>query len=270
MPTSSSAIQHILNNWTIYVKPEPSRRSLQNILGKGLLTAEGDMHKRQRKVLNPAFATGYIRDIVPIFSEKAADLVDTLLEKLKSQSAEGIEMFTYLSRTTLDIIGSAGTPFSRERLMVGFGYEFNSLHNPDDPFAKAYSAIFHQTSGTRILNIAGNYLPWLMKLPFPRVLQVAAARRSIVKHATKLVRDKEAKGGAGNDVLSLMIAENRKAEGSLAEMELVDQVMTFLLAGHETTSTAVLQHTIMLIIVGVGFTLSRSTSRNTRTITQRS
>ena len=52
------------------------------------------MHKRQRKVLNPAFATGYIRDIVPIFSEKAADLVDTLLEKLKSQSAEGIEMFS--------------------------------------------------------------------------------------------------------------------------------------------------------------------------------
>src|SRR5438876_886356 len=81
MPTSSSATQHILNNWTIYVKPEQSRRSLKNILGDGLLTAEGDMHKRQRKVLNPAFATGYVRDIVPIFSEKAEDLVDTLLEK---------------------------------------------------------------------------------------------------------------------------------------------------------------------------------------------
>ena len=90
-----------------------------------------------------------------------------------------------------------------------------------------------------MLNIAGNYLPWLMKLPFPRVLQVAAARRSIIKHATKLVRDKEAKGASGSDILSLMIAENRKTEGTLAEMELVDQVMTFLLAGHETTSTAV-------------------------------
>lgn len=90
---------------------------MQNILGNGLLTAEGDTHKRQRKVLNPAFATGYIRDIVPIFSEKAADLVDTLLEKLKSQPAEGIEMFSYLSRTTLDIIGSAGTPFAHKTLM---------------------------------------------------------------------------------------------------------------------------------------------------------
>ena len=90
-----------------------------------------------------------------------------------------------------------------------------------------------------MLNVAGNYLPWLMKLPWPRVLQVARARGSIVRQATKLVRDKEAQPGVGKDILSLMIAENRKADGKLAEMEVVDQCMTFLLAGHETTSTAV-------------------------------
>jgi cytochrome P450 len=123
---------------------------------------------------------------------------------------------------------------------AGFGYEFNSLHNPDDPFAKAYGTIFHQTPASRMLNIAGNFVPWITKLPFPRVLELAAARRSIMKHAKQLVRDKEAKTTIGNDILSLMIAENRKAEGKLAEMELVDQVMTFLLAGHETTSMAVL------------------------------
>jgi len=49
------------------------------------------------------------------------------------------------------------------------------------------------------------------------------------------------------DILSLMIAENRKEkEEKLAEMELVDQVMTFLLAGHETTSTAVRQFLMLL------------------------
>jgi len=130
---------------------------------------------------------------------------------------------------------------------TGFGYEFNSLHNPDDPFAKAYAQLFQQPPGTRFLQVAGNYLPWLMKLPFPRVLQIAKAKRSIVRQATKLVRDKEAQPGVGKDILSLMIAENRKAEGKLAEMELVDQCMTFLLAGHETTSTAVLPSQIFLI-----------------------
>lgn len=77
-------------------------------------------------------------------------------------------------------------------------------------------------------------------MPFRRVRQIQNARKSIKEHATKLIRDKEAKDTIGNDLLSLMIAENRKAEGKLAEMELVDQVMTFLLAGHETTSTAVI------------------------------
>lgn len=108
MPTSSSAIQHVLNHSSIYVRPELDRKILQNILGDGLLTAEGEMHKRQRKVLNPAFATGYIRDIVPIFSEKAEELVNILSEQLKSQTAEGIEIFQFLSRCTFDIIGSAG------------------------------------------------------------------------------------------------------------------------------------------------------------------
>jgi len=91
-----------------------------------------------------------------------------------------------------------------------------------------------------MLELAGRYLPWLRYLPFPRMRQIAKARRTIVTEATKLVRHKEAQTHAGKDILSLMIGENRKSQDEkLAEMELVDQVMTFLLAGHETTSTAV-------------------------------
>ena len=108
MPTSAATIQHILNEWTLYVKPEQSRRALANILGNGLLTAEGETHRRQRKVLTPAFATSYIRDNMPIFSAKAADLVDVLKKELPNQSTNGVEVFGFLSRATLDIIGSAG------------------------------------------------------------------------------------------------------------------------------------------------------------------
>jgi cytochrome P450 len=108
MPASSSTVQHILNNWTIYIKPAQARTQLKSILGDGLLTAEGEVHKRQRKVLNPAFATGYVRDIVPIFWAKSTDMVDLMLEAIKSQSAEGTEVFKFLSRSTLDIIGAAG------------------------------------------------------------------------------------------------------------------------------------------------------------------
>jgi cytochrome P450 len=108
MPTSTLTVQHILNNMNIYIKSEQARRAIERVLGKGLLTAEGERHKKQRKVLNPAFATSYIRNMVPIFSAKAAELVDTLLEHVKSQSSQGINVLPLLNRSTLDIIGSAG------------------------------------------------------------------------------------------------------------------------------------------------------------------
>ena len=108
MPTSSFTLQHVLNNNSLYLKPKLERDTLESILGKGLLTTEGETHKRQRKVLNPAFAMSYVRDIVPIFSEKANELVDCVFEQLKAQTAEGVEMFRLLSCATFDIIGSAG------------------------------------------------------------------------------------------------------------------------------------------------------------------
>jgi cytochrome P450 len=254
MPISTSAIQHVLNNWTIYVKPEQSRRGLRRILGDGLLTAEGEMHRRQRKVLNPAFATGYVRDAVPVFADKANELVDLISQDIKP---EGVEVLHFLSRCTMDIMGAAGIPL--ENTNAGFGYEFRSLHNPNDPFARAYASMFERTGGARYLELAANYLPWLRYIPFPRMVKIAKARATIVSEATKLVRHKEA-ATTGKDILSLMILENRKSQDEkLAEMELVDQVMTFLLAGHETTSTAVCPpDSTDLVMLGLAYPCSAS------------
>jgi cytochrome P450 len=92
---------------------------------------------------------------------------------------------------------------------------------------------------TIIFNIATAFLPFLRKLPFPRVLKVSAARKLTVELVTNLVLAKEAKATAGKDIFSF-IAPNQKAEEGFTEIELVDQCITLLLAGHETTSTAVL------------------------------
>jgi Cytochrome P450 len=121
----------------------------------------------------------------------------------------------------------------------GFGYDFNTLHNPDDPFATAYTKISHMTPGTWAFNLAASYIPFLRNLPFPRVMEVAEARKLISARATKLVQDKQAQTITGKDILSIMIEENRKSHGILSETDMVDQIMTFLFAGHETTSTAV-------------------------------
>ena len=239
IPTSSATVQHVTSNLTIYARPMFARKAIERVLGKGVLTAEGERHKRQRKILNPAFSTDYIRKIVPIFSAKASELVTVLLDYVKSQLAQEIDVFPLLTRVTLDIISSSGSSVLLMISDVGFGYDFNTLHNPGDPFAIAYAKISRMTPGIRAFDIAAAYIPFLRNLPFPRVMEIAEARKSISIRASKLVQEKQRQTIAGKDILSVMIDENRKSQGGLSETEIVDQIMTFLFAGHETTSTAV-------------------------------
>jgi cytochrome P450 len=123
---------------------------------------------------------------------------------------------------------------------IGFGYELHTLHNLDDPLAEAYAKISRMTPWTTIYNIAQIYFPFVGDLPVPRAFEVAAARKAIAGRATILLRNKEIQTTTGKDILSLMVEENRKANGGLTDTEIVDQVMAFLLAGHETTSSAVI------------------------------
>jgi cytochrome P450 len=77
-------------------------------IGGGVLTAECDEHKRQRRILTPAFGVAHLRKIAPIFWQKANELVEVLDVKVQSQPFGGIDLTQSINRATLDIIGLAG------------------------------------------------------------------------------------------------------------------------------------------------------------------
>ncbi|KAK9493620.1 hypothetical protein V1508DRAFT_461188 [Lipomyces doorenjongii] len=65
---SHAALQTILQTTSYsFVKPDFARKSLAIVVGDGLLKAEGDSHKRQRKLLMPAFSFGHIKSLTPVF-----------------------------------------------------------------------------------------------------------------------------------------------------------------------------------------------------------
>ena len=108
MPTSTAVVQHILSSAT-YITPDYVRRFIRFFGGDGLVAAEGKMHARQRKILSPAFATRNVRDLIPIFEEKADKLVNNLVERISSEtSMTEIDIAGPVRCATLDIIGSAG------------------------------------------------------------------------------------------------------------------------------------------------------------------
>ncbi|KAG9128433.1 hypothetical protein FRC07_012541 [Ceratobasidium sp. 392] len=209
-----------------FPKPENLRRGLANLLGEGLLFAEFDTHKRQRRIMNPAFGPVQVRELVPIFWQKSNKLKDIWLNMIKSSSEEAttIDVLSWLSRATLDIIGVAG-----------FDYHFNSLDEDDeDELVKAFSKIFKAGRQASVMAILRNLIP---------LLSMRRIGMNLVE-SKKAVLAQELKTGStaqGRDLLTLLIKSNMAYENEgqrMTDDEVLGQISTFLVAGHETTSTA--------------------------------
>lgn len=213
-----------------FIKPSRLRLGLGRLLGVGILLAEGDEHKRQRKLLMPAFSFRHIKDLYPIFWDKSKEMTDAISQIIKSSpdSSSVVEIRQWASRATLDIIGLAGC-----------GQDFNSLSDPDNDLNQTYKSIFASGRGAQIIQLILNMLPhWLVvALPLKRNDEIGKAVNTIKTTARNLIVDKRAKLEKGEakqvDILSVAMQS-----GGFSDEDLVNQLMTFLAAGHETTASA--------------------------------
>ncbi|KAG0045934.1 hypothetical protein BGZ83_008843 [Gryganskiella cystojenkinii] len=235
------AIQHVFNTHSYnYEKPDRVKRLLGQVIGNGVLLAEGDAHKKQRKMLNPAFSHRHIKDMVPVMTIPAETLSKIWEEKAGDEGIE-FDITRDLNHATLDIIG-----------MAGFGYNFQALTDPNNELALAYSELFDTTS-TRVQFLRA-MIPIYIHIPFEHNRRRKAAIRSIDRYTSRLIVEKKAQAqdrstssseneNDGKDLMSILIRGNEQVgsleDGKLSSKELQDQIMTFLAAGHETTSVTV-------------------------------
>ncbi|KAG6878481.1 hypothetical protein C0992_008106, partial [Termitomyces sp. T32_za158] len=103
------SIAHVLKNSTIYEKPWQSRRLITSLIGCGMLSAEGQAHKIQRRVATPAFSAQNMRALVPIVFRKGRQL-QARLSDMVAESGENlrVDVGHWVSRATFDVIGAAG------------------------------------------------------------------------------------------------------------------------------------------------------------------
>lgn len=235
--TSPKALAEVLvtNNYA-FTKPTPVRYTLGRILGVGVLLAEGDEHKMQRRNLTPAFAFRHVKNLYPVFWQKAREATQAMTAAFDVDGETDVEINSWASRATLDIIGVAG-----------MGRDFGAIRDADSPLAKTYSSVFKPSKQGQMLALMGFLVPlWLVnKLPVQRndVMQQAASEIRAV--CRDLIREKKAKMAnkeeADVDILSVALES-----GGFGDENLVDQLMTFLAAGHETTASALTWAVYML------------------------
>ncbi|GBC03524.1 hypothetical protein RclHR1_05180001 [Rhizophagus clarus] len=231
--TDTKIIQDIVVNQA-YDFPKPPLLALKKILGKGIGFSEGETHKRQRKMMTPAFTHSNIKEMVPTFIRVASTLTDLIEDKVDRGESK-IVISPYLSKATLDIIG-----------IVGFNYEFNSLTSQNE-LAEAYDVIwnFNTTPLAITITILSSVIPFIRKIPISTNIRHDNAIKVVERISMKLYKErcqdvKENKL-VGKDLLSLLIMINQDLpiEEKMTDEELKFQIMTFLAAGHETTSSAV-------------------------------
>ncbi|KAH8807122.1 cytochrome P450 monooxygenase [Xylogone sp. PMI_703] len=228
-----------------FEKPEKSRGFLRRVLGDGLVVVEGDLHKHQRKHILPSFSFRHIKELYPAFWRKSLSLIEYIsaevLENSAQVTSEGVpfgvtDINEWSPKVTLDLIGIAG-----------LGRDFNTIKNSDDELVKLYEEILDPTLEKRALFVAQSIGPiWLRKIllhgPDRRFSETTRRLREL---CTSFVREKreliKVESDHSVDLLSKLIESN-----SFSDQELVDQLLTFLAAGHETTSSTFTWATYLL------------------------
>lgn len=180
------------------------------LLGRGLLTSEGELWAGQRKLLQAAFhkelLAGYAEVVV------AAALRASERFRARAESGRPLDMAREMVRLTLDVLGTAL-----------FRFDLNAAA---DRISEDLSTLSNWAMG----RMASLFAPPLA-VPTPANLRARAALRRLERLASEMLSEGRRRGG-GKDILSLLLAS------STSERQARDEVMTTLLAGHETTAAA--------------------------------
>lgn len=198
------AIRHVLvANAANYRKGDFQRRELDGLLGDGLLISEGEDWKAARKAIQPAFNPGQIAD----YASTMVECTDQYIADW--QSGETVDLVTATSEITLTILGD-----------VLFDTDFREA----TAAARAVSNRFTPDTTVPI------HVPdWV---PLPRNRRYRRAVERLDEFVDELLADRRDERPDGTDLLSVLLAAD------MDDQEIRDHLVTFLLAGHETTALA--------------------------------
>ncbi|EPQ32322.1 uncharacterized protein PFL1_00518 [Pseudozyma flocculosa PF-1] len=248
-----AVMNHILSDSHGYQRSAAGTKATKIIVGDGIVAVFGDEHKKQRKMVGPAFSVDHLRALVPTFWDLTNAMVDQMEKDLDYEAKFGKDAkdaVKWFGRATLDIIGK-----------TGFDYDFEAV--AQGPNGMSVRSAFHAAM-TSTMNIGAFdaivggviffVVPSLHFLPVTdNVRKMLEMRSELIRTSQKIVQIKakqirEELAHAGDetfsgrkDILHLCMRANMspdiKEADRLSDETLAGQIVTFLFAGHETTAT---------------------------------
>jgi cytochrome P450 len=195
-----------------YSKQTRGAALLRGLLGQGLLTAEGDYWKRQRRIAQPAFVPQKVAGLALVMQQAGQDLADSW------EKESEVDVAHALNRLTLRIAGETlfSMDISKESSEIGqaldgvLGGFLTALTNPVAPY-----------------------------LPLPSTLRYRAGIKTLDRVVREIIARRRKDTVEHNDLLGMFMgARDQETGEGMSDDQLRDEVLTMLLAGHETTANA--------------------------------
>jgi cytochrome P450 len=188
------------------------------VVGEGLLTSEGALWLRQRRLMQPVFH----RRSVAAFSTLMTDETLAMLERWQPRLGTGkpLDVLAEMARLTLDVVTGA----------------LFHAHVGEEPGAIG-----------RAINVLVEDVSYRFEVPFypphrvptPRNRRFGAALRTVDRAVYEIISERRRGGGGEEDLLALLMGTRDEETGeAMNDEQLRDEVMTLFLAGHETTANA--------------------------------
>ena len=244
----------MVKNFERFINRQETPALLQTTKNKaiqGLVFLRDEKWRRMRRILTPIFSSKKLRMMAPLIQKSC----ERLNEKMSSVSNSGksVDMWKWFGQITMEVI-----------LATAFSRDVDTQRSSDDSLTKAAASIFQNiASGNSKLDrlrMIVSHIPWICW-----VLKYIARRSPVSQSvyyfeniALNLVEDRKkcaSRGGSvAQDLLQLLLEAYDEDEvkgethqkGCLSSDEIVNIIITFTLAGYETTSNA-LSYTVYLL-----------------------
>ncbi|MEO3777221.1 cytochrome P450 [Micromonospora sp. B11E3] len=196
-----------------FTKDPHDLRTLGRWMGKGLLTSDGEHHRRQRRLVQPAFRHRRMAG----YGEIAVDATQRLIEGWRPGDVR--DMHHEMMKLTLNVVS---------RSMFGSGV-------PDEEAYKVQRAVAGlQDIAIQISKFGMLVSPWLL-LPLHQLLK--RGTRVLDEAVMRIIAERRASGEDHGDLLSMfLLAQDEVDGGGMTDQQVRDEAVTIFVAGQETTA----------------------------------
>ncbi|CAL1698257.1 unnamed protein product [Somion occarium] len=228
------------------------------LFGPSLLASHGETHRKQRKLLTPAFSINHLKQMTPVFNAVARNLRDAMAEQVKETPKE-LDVLGWMGRAALETLGQGGLGYSFDPLVRETSDTFGDAVKAFLPtlFSLHFYRMFLPFVGhlgppgfrRKVLEIYPNKNVQKMKdlvdTLYSQAVSIFNAKKAALENDDEAVHEQV---GEGKDIMSLLLRANVEAseEDRISDEELIAQVNTLVFAATDTTSNA-LAKTVFLL-----------------------